>query len=186
MNGLSPNCPGVKRTHAQSSLPSNAPFINLGINPAHTKDDLPEPDAPTTAMNRWSGSRNRDSSSSVSRPLPKKMGESLTVKGRKPGKGEPVQKGSAIAFGSMLLDCSSFQSLPLSGVCSSNSLQTISSNCISNRLANSLAPPWYSLMAMPRSRQFRMKTSTCSKSSMCLSIEVLFSSFILSGSSSLR
>lgn len=36
----------------QVSLPGRRPFLSAGISPARTSDDLPEPEAPTTARNR--------------------------------------------------------------------------------------------------------------------------------------
>src|SRR5437588_4081173 len=87
--GLLLTSPGVKRTITQSLLPSIAFAANLGNKPAPTSDDLPEPDAPTTATKRFVTTFS--TSSSVSLPRPKKIVASSWVKARNPGNGEPGQ-----------------------------------------------------------------------------------------------
>src|SRR5262249_35202786 len=106
-NGFS-RSPALKSSTRQSLLPATALFVSRGNRPARTNDDLPVPDAPTTARNRCVGSLRRWMSLSTSFPRPKKIASSLAVKARKPGYGESGQEGSGatcclVLFSSRLL-----------------------------------------------------------------------------------
>ena len=60
---------GVTICIAHLSLPLTiSPFCSAGTTPARTTDDLPLPDAPTTARKRWSLRYVTSSAVSVSRP----------------------------------------------------------------------------------------------------------------------
>jgi ABC-type branched-subunit amino acid transport system substrate-binding protein len=64
---------GVVSAHHYSAVldtPATSPRLAAAMTPARTKDDFPEPEAPTMATNRSSASRARTSFRTSSRNLP--------------------------------------------------------------------------------------------------------------------
>jgi hypothetical protein len=81
--GSSPGRNSATRQREPSA--AKRPPLSAGRSPARTSEDLPQPDAPTTARSRlW---RNSRTSSSISPSRPKKNLASRGPKGRRPGKG---------------------------------------------------------------------------------------------------
>ena len=74
----------VAMRHAEPA-PSSAPRSRAGITPASTSDDLPQPDAPTTARKR--GPRRRSSTVAICASRPKNTSASAMPNGRKPMNG---------------------------------------------------------------------------------------------------
>src|SRR5512133_2078938 len=78
-------CSGLKITNDQVLVPFASSFRRAGITPDMTSEDLPLPEAPSTATNRFS--INLATTLAVLSILPKKRCPSSGLKALRPGKG---------------------------------------------------------------------------------------------------
>ena len=82
----------------QPALPGMPSARKAGSKPAHTRDDLPLPEGPTTAIRRWS--RSRSTSSATTRRRPKKSADFASSKASSPRYGQAASGNAGDRSGS--------------------------------------------------------------------------------------